>query len=112
MDIAVRVYNKLKDSPSHANTGKPKGYDIPNYDRILAFDTETRNDERQALTFGSFVIMHNRNPKDIVAKILSLSWVEANKAGISRREYYNLIRDAKKGKLLHLRNKTLRRLGF
>jgi hypothetical protein len=52
------------------------------------------------------------NPKEIISKILSMTLEDALKAGISRMGYYKLVKEAKKGKLLNLRDKTLRRLGF
>ena len=53
MKIAVRAYTK---SNKKAKEYERREEDIPNFDKIFVFDTETRNDERQALTFGSFVI--------------------------------------------------------
>jgi hypothetical protein len=58
MEIAVRAYNQLKTGSERPLSNKPKQYRMPNYERIFAFDTETRTNESQALTFGSFVIMH------------------------------------------------------
>ena len=56
MEIAVRAYTRLqKESPKYDRPG----YVQPDYRRILVFDTETRDDEKQALTFGSFVIYND-----------------------------------------------------
>jgi hypothetical protein len=59
INAAVRVYSKLKDDARKHTANHPKVQNIQNYDKFLCFDTETRSDEAQALTFGSFVIMNN-----------------------------------------------------
>ena len=65
MEIATRTYNSLK-KVSH----KPEHYSQmeqakPSYDRILVLDTETRSDEKQALTFGSYAIMRGSTVEEL-----------------------------------------------
>ncbi len=55
LDLAVRTYPVLKESEERSN--KPKQWHSP--DAMLVFDTETRVDESQRLTFGSFRFFEN-----------------------------------------------------
>jgi hypothetical protein len=57
MEVAFRAFN-AKRQGEKPRSDRPRQYDEPSYERILVFDTETRSDEKQSLTFGSFVIMH------------------------------------------------------
>jgi len=59
MDVYIRAYTKPKnESPRNYDKSKQKKrYTKPN--RILVFDTETTDDERQSLKFGYFEIYDN-----------------------------------------------------
>jgi hypothetical protein len=83
MEITVRAYNRLREESKQYGLS-PKFYNIPNYERILAFDTETRTDERQALTFGSFAIIHEE-----IIESLGLFY---NPLEVSKEEVDNLER--------------------
>jgi hypothetical protein len=84
MEIAVRAYNRLskrRERCTPVDPYTPRTYDQPNYEKIFVFDTETREDERQALTFGSFVVKSGErveqialfyNPEEVTEKELSI----------------------------------------
>jgi hypothetical protein len=58
MEIAVRSFNQLRERKHEWEPNESK-QTIPSYERVFVFDTETRIDVAQSLTFGSFVIMHH-----------------------------------------------------
>ncbi len=64
MEVAFRAFN-VKKKNNKPRSDKPRRYSVPSYERIFSFDCETRTDPRQALTFGSFVIMRG----EIVEKL-------------------------------------------
>jgi len=63
LDIYVRAYTKTKiATPSGKVSDAPANIKRPSFispSRIIVFDTETTNDERQALKFGYFEIIQN-----------------------------------------------------
>src|SRR2546422_2672709 len=63
LDVYVRAYTKAKTAtPEGEVSAAPAKIKRPSFispSRILVFDTETTNDERQALKFGYFEIIHN-----------------------------------------------------
>jgi len=77
IDVAVRIYNRLKDNPNANSYTGEREKDTTNYNRWFTFDTETRNDFRQALTFGSFVIK-NGNAVEKIGLFYSEVEVTAN----------------------------------
>jgi hypothetical protein len=111
MDDELWDYINHPESKSEGDIGVLRRRHIT-VDKIVYIGKEGDQIEQNLSGLGKVNYNTYRNPKDILSKILSLSWKDANKAGVSKREYYNLIRDAKKGNLPNLRNKTLRRLGF
>lgn len=77
-EAAVRVYTKLKKQPKKYSFPREE---VPNFERVFVFDTETRADENQALTFGSFVIVQGNvtesfgifyDPQTITSRELSI----------------------------------------
>ncbi|MGI0014861.1 MAG: DNA polymerase, partial [Nitrososphaera sp.] len=67
LDVYVRAYAKPKvDSHAQANVPEKlstiKSMECTRPSRILVFDSETTNDERQALKFGYFEIIQNGQP--------------------------------------------------
>src|SRR5947208_16923856 len=63
LDVYVRAYTKAKTAtPEGEVSAAPAKIKRPSFispSRILVFDTETTNDERQALKFGYFEIIQN-----------------------------------------------------
>jgi len=77
-EIAVRAYTKLRKQAKKYNFPTEEA---PNFERVFVFDTETRADEKQAMTFGSFVIARGEitesiglfyDPKTVTGRELSI----------------------------------------
>ena len=111
MDDELWDYINHPESKMDGNIGVLRRKHIV-VDKIVYVGKEGDKIEQNLSGLGKVNYNIYRNPKDVITKILSLSCKDAKQLGISKGQYYNLINNARNGKLSKLKNKTLKRLGF